>query len=860
MAITTIPIQERGIDPYSSYNSNIVNSAVTKPITGNQNCLFSTHAIEVTSDSTSPLTHIIIGTGICYKDNVGIEITEEFQVDMEDSDFYLTSSAMYPNAGYYYICLQYTYVKSKPAPQARIRILNPNERSLYSRDSEYLFLKCVKVVLSGGLYVIDSLYNYDPENPDNKRLYTPLFAGVEDVLPTFVQEDHEAKIIYVRSKDALYWGLSGRWEEFSSIRDRITTTGCTVGQLGYLTTAGIIQPAIATSNITLANCGVLQIGIKEDGSGQVRLFGLVEGVPVESGRTLEIGESCYLSNTVVGAVTDLMPANYTQFVGTAISDSTAGIDIVDIWFQPGSQDSGGSDQGSTFYDIYQDLLQASIFQRLTMDTFVNLDYVDQINTTATLDTINKEIDGTFGDIFQSSDLIDNDSIYGYDGTCLVSCQLTRREDSSVQSWYVNNNGLSEEWEPVTLNEVHWFSTANIPIDSTASFEIGEIIVGQTSGTTAIVNSNYNLYLLIRSLTGPQVFSNGETIIGNNSGASAIIDGIQTSRIDDNKDLRVKCIFTGTGTINDYGILYEMNTDLIVSNNIANNEYNIDTLYSDLYSTPSLDNDGAPNLTIPIETCKNNIQTFIGSDGDSDITPIYNSNTIINDGDNLETAISDLDDWTGFVRNSRIVSSGDTTPSVLDSNNKQCGILHINNSGSTTITDFSDSTSGIIIVLLFNDINTTIQHNSNIYLAYSLNFIPSSGDSLTLIYDSNNLIWKEISRQELSPKFPIVSKTDNYAITISDFGKCFRMVNALDKTFTLPSVGSNENGARITFIKNGAGRVTIDTADSDLIDDSSAGGTIYCDIAGELASTITLEYIHSNITWGIISGKGTWVTT
>ncbi len=856
MAITTIPTQERSIDPYSSYDSNIVNR-ITRMISNNTNCLFSAHAIEVSSDSTSPLSTIMVGTGQAMKDDVLIEITENFQVDLSDSDFYLDSPGM-NTEGYYYVCLQYTYLKAKPPPQSRIRILRPAQRSLYFQNSEHLFLKCVKVILSGGQYVIDSLHDFDPENTENRRMYSPLFAGVENTLPTFIQNEHEAKIIYCRDTDALYWGMATRWEEFSSIRDRITTTGCEVGQMGYLTYSGTILPAIANSNSTLANCAVLQVGEKEDGSGQVRLFGLIEGVPVEPGRTIEIGESCYLSSTTAGAVTDLLPANFTQFVGSAISDST-GVNIVDLWFQPGSQGSGGGETGPSFYDTYQDLLQASIFQRLTMDTFVNLDYVDQINTTANLDTINHEIDGDFGERFQSSNLLDEDSIYGYDGTCLVACQLSRRKDSSVQNWYVNNNGESEEWEPINLNEVHWFSTANIPIDSTSSFEIGEIIVGQSSGTTAVVNSDYETYLLIHDLTGAQYFSNGETIIGTISGSSAIINGLQTSRTN-NKDLRIRCNFTGTGSIEDYGILYELNTDLISNQIATNNELNIETLYADLYTAPLIENDGDPNLLIPLETCKDNIQAFIGSDGDSDITPNYPSNTIINDGDNLETSISELDNWIGFVRRSRAVIDGDTSPSVLDSNDKQCGILHITNTGSTTITDFTDSTSGIIIVLLFNDINTIIQYNANIHLAYGLDFIPSSGDSLTLVYDSNNLIWKEISRQTLSPKFPVLSKTDDYIVTISDFDKSLRMTSVLDKTFTLPSVGISENGARITFIKNGSGRVTIDTSDSDLIDDSNAGGTIYCTIAGELASTITLEYIHSIVTWGIVSGKGTWTTT
>lgn len=109
------------------------------------------------------------------------------------------------------------------------------------------------------------------------------------------------------------------------------------------------------------------------------------------------------------------------------------------------------------------------------------------------------------------------------------------------------------------------------------------------------------------------------------------------------------------------------------------------------------------------------------------------------------------------------------------------------------------------------------------------------------------------------KIPL-TKTDNYTITVNDFGKSLRMNSAADKTFTFPSVGATDDGTRITISKLGAGKVTLQMVDTDYIHDSSATGTIYNSTAGETYATITAEYCHTTTTWNLISSVGTWVTT
>ena len=107
---------------------------------------------------------------------------------------------------------------------------------------------------------------------------------------------------------------------------------------------------------------------------------------------------------------------------------------------------------------------------------------------------------------------------------------------------------------------------------------------------------------------------------------------------------------------------------------------------------------------------------------------------------------------------------------------------------------------------------------------------------------------------------VSSKTDTYTITLADLGKTLRMNSASDKIFNAPSVGASDDGARITIVKIGAGKVTFQCADADTVADSGAGGTIYNSQAAETYATLMLEYVHATTNWVIVSFDGTWTTT
>ena len=105
---------------------------------------------------------------------------------------------------------------------------------------------------------------------------------------------------------------------------------------------------------------------------------------------------------------------------------------------------------------------------------------------------------------------------------------------------------------------------------------------------------------------------------------------------------------------------------------------------------------------------------------------------------------------------------------------------------------------------------------------------------------------------------VATKTDTYVVALDDFGKSIRMNSADAKQFTLPSVGANDDGARLTLCKIGAGQLTIQTADTDSIYDS-AGGTSMVNATGETYAVAQLEYCHATTTWLATSLIGTWVT-
>jgi len=105
---------------------------------------------------------------------------------------------------------------------------------------------------------------------------------------------------------------------------------------------------------------------------------------------------------------------------------------------------------------------------------------------------------------------------------------------------------------------------------------------------------------------------------------------------------------------------------------------------------------------------------------------------------LRTSISDDIRPAGYSQ----FTDNATTPSVAGGK-----IWYTNNTGATSITNFTGGVNGQIITLFFIDANTTIVHGATIGLDNSANFVATPDDTLTLgyLWKSGGLKWYELSR-------------------------------------------------------------------------------------------------------------------
>lgn len=312
------PTQERVIDSYSSYDSDIVDK-LTINLSREQNCLLADIDLQVTANDT---TSVIVSTGYAFQDNVLLHITSQHTVNFYDSDHYV-SSGSYPENGYNYVVLNYNYTKSRPAPQASIKILKPSQRSILSTSSNFQLLKVVK--LEAG--IVQEVYDYDPDNTDNKRTTVYRYGAAEPFVPVFSALQHESKIIYDKDTDTFYFGVGDRWlsldGSISIIKD---TTGLARGDLVYVTSTGDVQRASSSAAISIADGVVTVVGsLTSSPQGRIQVLGRVSGVPIESSvvGSVNTGNLLYLSSTEDGKVTNNEETD-NQFVGRCLNiDSTS---------------------------------------------------------------------------------------------------------------------------------------------------------------------------------------------------------------------------------------------------------------------------------------------------------------------------------------------------------------------------------------------------------------------------------------------------------------------------------------------------------------------------------------------------------
>jgi len=338
---SSIPSQARAVDPFASYNSNTVNT-LTRMLTYGEDGIATSKSCDVTLDSTSN-TKVVLNPGFVYKDDVWINIESQHVVDFNDSDHYYNwsqPSLGFNEVGYYYIVLEYTYAKSRPAPDAKALIVKPSQTGAYTPGGSWLFLKAVEVEWSGSEFVIVSVSNYDPAVPANRRLYLATYAGTEIGMPTHLQSRDQGRFVYGMEEDDFFFGFSDRWVALgaaSGATFESDTSGFSVGDLVYVKSDGSLSLAAATLSSTTADGVVSKVGT----DGLIQVVGRVENVTIESGSAVTPGKLIYLSKIESGTVTDQKSSPFSQFVGRCleVSDSTS----VNVLFHRGEpQGSGGT--------------------------------------------------------------------------------------------------------------------------------------------------------------------------------------------------------------------------------------------------------------------------------------------------------------------------------------------------------------------------------------------------------------------------------------------------------------------------------------------------------------------------------------
>jgi hypothetical protein len=318
---SSYPVQTRAVDPYASYNSNVVNQ-LTGIVTRGSNALDFYNSLQVIPDSTSAIDHVEVLPGIIYKDDMLIEITSSYRLDFDDLNSYIgiTSSPISSIDGRYYVVLEYTYAKSRPAPIAYIKILVPAQTPSFRAGNMtgLFFLKAVDVA-SGA---ITDMYDYDPAYPDTRRIYLRNYASADIGLPTFDATRDQSRITYVPAEDQFYFGYSDRWGPAGGGSTfEIDTSGFALGYLVYVTAAGNLAKANGSFAVTTSDGAVVKVGVR----GSVQTTGKVLTVPIEPGATANVGNIVYLSTTVSGTITNQKSTPFWQFVGRVVEavDSTS---------------------------------------------------------------------------------------------------------------------------------------------------------------------------------------------------------------------------------------------------------------------------------------------------------------------------------------------------------------------------------------------------------------------------------------------------------------------------------------------------------------------------------------------------------
>jgi hypothetical protein len=268
-----IPEHVCTISPFDGYNSNVVNR-LTRLTSNNEDCVLSSDIIEADSTSDNIVT---LHAGSVIKDDVFISI-QDIDVDFNDPLFYYYGS-IWDESGYYYVLLYYVYEKTKPAPQPKIQILKPSERSAYAPGGAFVLIKVVRVACATTFYAAEIL-DHDPQAPytDNKVIYSKTYIGLENDQPIFDYDRDHGRLLLTTDDYLLQYGgetswiiLGGGTAELENLRIFVGADGPTDTTPDYTSIRHIVQntsleTAISKLDLSLGLSDLVKVLSNVDGT------------------------------------------------------------------------------------------------------------------------------------------------------------------------------------------------------------------------------------------------------------------------------------------------------------------------------------------------------------------------------------------------------------------------------------------------------------------------------------------------------------------------------------------------------------------------------------------------------------------